>query len=168
MHIPKTGVTAVGSALAGLGINRQGHSFQLTHMRHGDRALVIVRDPLRRFVSAYDWLVDHDETFAFPTADSLALDMEGAWLAQPRELELFKPLTWWLFDAATVLSKASWIAHTETLDEDYARLGIGAPLPLHGAPARNEGTHHSTLSPAAADALREWYAEDYELLEALP
>lgn len=121
-------------------------------------AIVIVRDPVSRFRSAWD----------FHGAD----DLEAA-LGDDRYA--FRPQSWWLVDAETARQRCAYIARTETLDEDFphilALLGLSPAdyrLPRRGERRRNESPHRTTFSSSALALIRARYAADYSLLSEVP
>lgn len=141
VHIPRTGGLALTEALRGSGIRAGGHNVL---PEPGEDCITILRDPVARFVSAYD----HQQ----PDLDieELARDPSlGGWF--------FQPAARWL-DGLTPV----WVGHTETLAADVDRLGVG-PLPA----GYNASTRRSSLSPDGIAAVRRYYAEDYDLLERL-
>ena len=178
LHIPKTGGLALAHGLDGH-IHRFGHGTTLRAIP--DPAVTIVRDPIARFVSAWDMCARQGKHFKveysrWPTASLAAVSEEAmAWLAE-KYLHAFYPLTWWLESADYARSRLWYIAHTETLDADFAviceRLGLeGLHLPAIGDQHRNDHAQHgsskSVLDADAAIALREYYDDDYRLLEEL-
>ena len=90
---------------------------------------------------------------------------------------LKKPLVWWTGPAAEFrgkLHKVLYIARQETLDEDWPRLRSLLALPSHiELPSdpiqahRFTGSDDRSLTPEMVDAIKEWYADDYRLLEAI-
>lgn len=158
IHPPRTGGTLAASLLP---VHRNGHTFRLAHVRDGDRAVVFLRDPLARFVSAFDYTKRHSERVGggyfdaitrFPSASAFALTGD-------LDHELFRPLTWWVPSLEGV-----WFAgRTERLRYDLPalaqRLGVRIEVPPHRAPVR------SALSQKARHYLRRHYAADYALLE---
>ena len=162
IHIPKTAGTALASAL-GRAVHRNGHPFRLSHLKPGDLAITVVRDPVERFRSAFAWSA-RQQLWRWPSADALALD--GPELTD----DVFKPQSWWLDGE---LGRLLWVGRTETLDADVrglaSLLGIGdIRLPMPGSVERNATPHpHPPLSAEALEALRERYADDYALLEDL-
>ena len=148
IHIPRTGGLALTEALRGTGVRADGHRFKLSDP-DVDEAITIVRDPVARFISAYD------------VAAPAGVSIED--LARDPSL-----IGWWFLDRAVTWLDCEkpllWVGRTETLAQDVERLrvlipGIG-PLPRY-----NESRRHSTLSSEGQAAVRDWYADDYALLE---
>jgi len=175
MHIPKSGGVALSHALHGY-MQRMGHKSNLEALPLWPPIVTILRDPVERWVSAWDMTQQQrcpPEYGKWPSASDCALDpgalewLEGYWG------QLFVPATWWLRDADYARSRLWYICHTETLDEDWRTIrdAIGAvdcAMPPVGNGHRNAqpGTK-SLLTPEAVAAVRAYYADDYELLEGL-
>lgn len=174
IHIPKTGGSALAQAYATSGaINRNGHAFTLSWLKPGDDAVTIVRDPVARFVSSFNFIAarrSEESPVPWPWTEPEELARElGTDLARevlPR-IEVFTPQGHWLDGD---LSRLIWVGHTETLYADFvelkAMLGLDA-LPLPG-PAANTGPPHQPLTQQAIDAIHAHYADDYALIERLP
>lgn len=149
VHIPRTGGLGLTEALRGSGVSAMGHRPRASTV---DDAITIVRDPVARFISAYDHQrpdVDIEELAQDPSLGGWFFDRQTAWLDDE------KPLL--------------WVGHTETLDRDFERLGSLLGLPdARLTPGYNASRSHSTLSPEGAASVRTWYAEDYALLARLP
>lgn len=162
--------------------HRNGHAFTVRDLKHGDKGVGLVRDPVARFRSAWDfqWAGKTPREAVlgrWPSIDHLALALHD-----PETLPrlhgilgwLFEPLVRWYVDAETALASCVWIGHTESLDRDWPRLlelvGLDPaayPLPPPGNKRRNERVQYTPMSPDAEAAVRAFYAEDYRLLEAL-
>ena len=175
MHLPKTGGVALAHALHGY-VQREGHKSRLESMPLWPPIITILRDPVERWISAWDMTQQQrcpPEYGKWPSASACALDPEAlAWL-EGYWGQVFVPAVWWLRDIDYARSRLWYIAHTETLTQDFEiiRDAIGAtdcvmPRPGHGHRNANQGVK-SVLTPEAEAALREHYAADYELLEAL-
>ena len=153
-----------------------GHETRLEHLPIWPPIITIVRDPVSRWVSAYDMVARQKRHVAemdrWPTANDVALDPEGrAWL-DGYWGRVFHPQTFWLRDAKYALARCWYIAHTETLDDDFEiiRTAIGATecnMPSKPSLRNANQADKSVLSDEAQAVLREHYAEDYELLEGL-
>jgi len=185
LHIPKTGGSALRAALRGTGAKRWGHSYVLgprdeeagrdgyrynVGQADGARFLVTVRDPVRRFVSAYAWSRDRLGHRGYPDADSLARDLNREALGNV----VFQPQVDWLISAERLAQPdILWIGHTETLAADFERLrailGLddSHQLPAVGDVKRNASRYSDTLSPLGEANVRDWYAEDFRLLEGV-
>lgn len=148
VHIPRTGGLALTEALRGTGVVARGHALRLSMV---GEAITIVRDPIARFISAYDHQrpdIDIEELAQDPS--------RGGWF--------FDPMTAWLDVDRPLL----WVGHTETLAADVARLWDLLGFVGHLPAGYNASRQHSTLSPEGQAAVRAWYADDYALLERLP
>jgi len=166
LHIPKTGGTALALALYGH-VVRHGHTVRLDALPAGGQAIVFVRDPVARFVSAFDFARRADEQNRdgyFRQVEAFASVSDFA-LRGDHGHPIFRPLTWWLDDLAD--PRLYFVGRTEHLERDFAVLAslMGLhdrnlpPLPAHPG---------STLSAMAEAYIRERYADDYALLEDLP
>jgi hypothetical protein len=119
----------------------------------------------------------------FSTPQELADALTKRWGPKRKKAEfamnsirhLRRPMIWWTGEAPEFskrLSQVVYIARQETLDEDFARLksllDLPADLELPSDPVqahRYTGPNDKSLTPKMVDALREWYAADYALLE---
>ena len=175
MHVPKTGGTALAHAL-GRHVHRMGHKTRLQDMPLWPPIITVVRDPVDRWVSAFDMCLRQKrhvpEFDRWPTATEAALDPEGmAWLQSYWD-PAFTPQTWWLRDARYALKRCWYIAHTETLSDDFETireaLGAKGEMPRAKDSRRNANTDaKSHLTAEARAAVREYYADDYQLLRRL-
>lgn len=119
----------------------------------------------------------------FPTPQELALALAKrrgkkraqAEFAMNSIRHIRRPMTWWIGDVNHLrekLPQIAYIARQETLDEDWPRLKVLLALPpdlhLPSDPVqahRTTGDIDRTLTPKMMDALRDWYADDYALLD---
>lgn len=119
----------------------------------------------------------------FSTPQELAEALTKGWGPQRKKAEfamksirhLRKPMIWWTGTADEFRSKLGrvlYIARQETLDEDFQRLkkllDLPADLALPSDPVqahRFTGDADRSLTPKMVAALREWYADDYALIE---
>lgn len=86
-----------------------------------------------------------------------------------------EPLSFWLGDPQQLManrSKILFVGQQESLAEDVARLsqilGLVTPLALPTDPVqahRNPTNRSSSLSERGTAAIREWYADDYALID---
>ena len=176
LHVPKTGGVALATAL-GRHVVRMGHDMRLEDYPLWPPIISIVRDPVARWISAWDMTYQPNrnipEYVRWPTANDAALDPEAlAWL-ESYWGRAFWSQCYWLRDAVYTLSRCWYIAHTETLDEDFAiiRDAIGAmgcemPARTSGRRNANQGVK-SILTPVAETAIRAHYHDDYALLRGL-
>ncbi len=175
MHVPKTGGVALSHAL-GRHVHRMGHETRLEDLPLWPPIITIVRDPVARWVSAYDMVARQKRHVAemdrWPTASDIALDPEGrAWL-ESYWGRAFTPQVHWLRDAKYALRRCWYIAHTETLDSDFEAMrdALGATecvMPIKAALRNANQAEKSILSPEAQGAIRQHYAADYEVLGGL-
>jgi len=153
-----------------------GHETRLEELPLWPPIITIVRDPVARWISGYDMVTRQKrhvpEFDRWPTADAIALDPEGrAWLGSYWG-RVFDPQVRWLRSARYAERRCWYIAHTETLDADFEtmREALGAiecVMPIKAALRNANQADKSVLSPAAQAAIREHYAADCELMEAL-
>ena len=170
LHIGKTGGTALKAALhratdatettTALGIlHVHGHDMTLDRLPEGDVAVCFLRDPVTRFVSAFDsryrrgrprynrrWSIAETIAFTmFPTAASLAEaladDRSAAKFAMRSIQHLNRHYTHWLgpVDAsATRRERLAFVGRQETLTDDVERLRrllhLSQPLELPDDP----------------------------------
>jgi hypothetical protein len=173
-HIPKTGGSALATALD-RHVHRMGHNTRLEDMPLWPPIITIVRDPVERWISAWDMCRRQrhvTEYQRWPTAEVAALDPEALDWLEGYWGKAFTPQSWWLRDAKYALKRCWYIAHTETLTEDFEtiRLAIGAiECSMPDSPGRRNANpgEKSELSLEAELALTARYAEDYELLAGL-
>ncbi len=197
LHVGKTGGSAVKAALrpvATVGPNRldlHGHDFTLEQVAPDERFFFAIRDPVKRFVSAFysrrrggappsraPWSRAEEAAFArFTTANDLAeqLDSEPAARAAMNEIvHIRSHYSAWFGSPEQLLARRDSllaVLRTEHLDDDFARLldrlGLTgrATLPddhrAHPGPA---GVDRS-LSDRAVVNLRDWYADDAAFLD---
>jgi hypothetical protein len=172
LHIPKTAGSALRHALRGVpGVVRWGHSYALQTAAPGRRYLVTLRDPVARFLSAYTWDRPRITKRGPTTAEELALSLDNV---RTSDLVTFRPQVAWVESAERLRQPdILWVGRTETLDADFERLrelldlDETHQLPPHGHKRRNDQLYDHPLSPAAEVAIREHYAADCALLEAL-
>jgi len=175
LHTPKCGGLALAAALGGQG-HRWGHSSRLRDLP--DPAITVIRDPVARWVSAYDMVARQFKQW--PEADGLTAStaaLSDEWRSWLRERfpHVWYPLHRWLRTPAYVLHRGVVVLRTETLDRDWldvkARYGLTGTLPRPGERHRNDhaqhGTVRSSLTPRAEARLRDLYADDYWFLETL-
>jgi hypothetical protein len=175
LHIPKTGGVALSRAL-GRHVFSMGHTSRLEDLPIWPPIITIVRDPAARFVSAWDMVYRQKsgipEFERWPTPSEAALVPEArAWL-EDYWGRAFLPQVHWLRDASYALGRCWYIAHTETLTRDFETIRdalglVGCEMPMTVARRNANPGEKSTLTDAAAAAIREHYADDIRLLEAL-
>ena len=156
VHIPKTGGTALATAIGPFGVRRPGHDLKLSGVPKEDTAITIVRDPLERFVSAF-WHVATRKLFPWNSPNALALKMPDFEMSSL----VFRPQVTWLDSNHDLL----WVGNTATLGHDFLRLKrlLGLPEDVHLAPRPPK--REVRLSSRAITNLRSFYAADYQLLE---
>lgn len=172
LHVGKMGGTALLTALEHVahefGIVCHDHFFRLQDIPQEDWAVVIVRDPTTRFVSAFnsrlrlgrpranfEWTLEEAVAFTrFPTPNALA---EALSSDDPNEFEATRaamkgifhvnmPLTYWLVDKDTLKARSSrlLVCLQEQLDDDFERLktlfGLPPNIRLPGDPIQAHRT----------------------------
>ncbi len=193
LHIPKTGGTAIRTALETAGtagdssaVRFFGHGCSLDQLREHD-VVFVIRDPIERVISAfysrrrmgrprYDSAHTPGEAITFgrwPELEPLILDVaagdpdaQSAWDAVPH----LRPLSAWLVDAEAIEGpNIAYIAHLPTLDREWPAMcgiwGISAAsdLPTSPVAAHRAPERPPDLSQAARDALRLLLDDDYRL-----
>lgn len=139
---------------------------------------------LRQGAPRYDVPWNNAERLAFgwfQTPQALGDALAGSGMDRTRAVQAMEgirhvkwPHSHWLRGPKYLRKRSdriAFIARQETLSDDWERLKVAfelAPelaLPTDPVSAhRTDPAQDKTLSPAARDALREWYAKDYELL----
>lgn len=163
VHIPKTGGTSLNALPL---VKRWEHHNRLSDVP--DPAIVILRDPVDRFRSAFDmykmqrhYLGSLDE-FMADLDEHLSHDWPGY---------AFRPQTWWVDD--DIASRDVLILRTEWLDALYGDLlpGIGSLRRNESRPIWSQSPPiwwtKTRLLPKYRARIRRRYAEDYDLLERL-
>lgn len=125
---------------------------------------------------AFEWFSSPQEL-----ADALA----SVWPPKRKKAEfamgainhLKKPLVWWTGpadDFRSKLPKVLYIARQETLNDDWFRLRsllrLPSDLELPSDPVqahRFTGNDDKSLTPKMVGAVKDWYADDYRLLEVV-
>jgi hypothetical protein len=203
LHIGKTGGTALKAALSSAGVTTtafgelhvHGHSTTITDLHDGDLAICFLRDPITRFVSAFDsrrrmgrprylsrWSMREALAFArFRTAadlaEALAAGRRDAHFAMASISHLNRHYTHWLgpVEGHQLRQKRLiFVGRQESLTEDVLRLrtllDIKEALRLPDDPVaahRNPTTYHRPLSDRAIAALSDWYRDDLAILSEL-
>ena len=198
LHIGKTGGTALKHALAPVaearGIVLHDHETRLTDIPSGERAVLVLRDPLARFVSAFhsrrrqgrprhDWPWSEGERAAyahFDDPDALACAFAAgdpeAIAAMEAIAHIRTPQVWWTGSPEALRARRDdllLVGRCETLADDFARLRalLALPadlrLPTGDVEAhRNPPGADTRLSEPSREALRRHYAADLALLGA--
>lgn len=164
-HIGKTGGTALKQALldhrvaSGYELLLHGHDVRLAHVPPGESFMFAIRDPLSRFVSAfngrlredrpryhYPWREEERIAFSiFETPDDLASGLSSRNRKRRKQAEramrgighINTPYRFWFGDERVFEARAPdlfFIAFQETLDDDFEllkeRLGLPPELRL--------------------------------------
>jgi len=205
IHIGKTGGTALKAVLSHHNMNRKSDPIELyrhemtlpllVDSSHVTRAIFFVRDPVSRFVSAFNSRLRRDprkkklnwsreEEFAFSKftkPNELAEALSSA--SQRRDAEramrgiqhVREPLSYYL-DSTNFLERNKhrifFIGRQETFDDDVyflkRMLGIEPEIlpPSSTVDAnRTPPTMSTELTKRAIDNIKAWYEEDYPILE---
>ncbi len=169
------------------------HKFHLKDVPDGEHAFFCLRDPIDRFFSAWysrvtegrpryyvPWSDAERRAYElYPTPQALAADLaakdepyEQAKWAMNHIIHL-KPVWRKLASASTLdreLPKIVYIAMQETLDQDFENLKRILNLPDRLKLPQGKAAHKRTepvdksLDDAGREALRRYYAKDYELI----
>lgn len=198
LHIGKTGGTAIKHALRSNDVTRcrygeliwHSHRFTLRDATDNDSVFFCVRDPLRRFLSAFDsrkrkgqpryyseWTDAEQETFKRwqspnDLGHAIAEGDPSAVNAVRSIRHVQRPLRHWLGSPQLLRrGRVAYIARLETLSVEWPRirdtLGIPESVELPTDPVH---AHHATSAPQGLDdiataALRGLFADDYVLLD---
>jgi hypothetical protein len=174
-HIGKTGGTALNETLlehrdaCRYRLLFGGHTLTLRDVPAGERFMFVIRDPLTRFVSAfngrlredrpryhYPWREKEKVAFAiFKTPDQLATALSSVNVTERRQAEdamrgighVNTPYSYWFEDEETFRSRVSdlfFIGFTERLNVEFELLKRKLGLPPHIRLPQDEMTAHRT------------------------
>jgi hypothetical protein len=177
LHVGKTGGTALKHVLAAhqdeadYRLLFRGHEVGISGVPAGERFMFLIRDPLSRFVSAfngrlredrpryhYPWREEEREAFAiFRTPNELALALSSAdperRAAAVRAMNgighLNTPYSFWFGDEAAFRSRVPdvfFIGFQDRLDEDFEALRRRLGLPATAQLPRDDTTAHRAPS----------------------
>jgi hypothetical protein len=175
LHIGKTGGTALkhvlleNQAAARCQLLFRGHDVTLTDVPVGERFMFLIRDPLTRFVSAfngrlredrpryhYPWREEERIAFAiFKTPDQLAVALSSPNAAERAQAEaamhgighVNTPYTFWFPDESAFRARLPdlfFIGLQDRLDEDFELLKRKLGLPGDATLPRDETVAHKT------------------------
>ncbi len=175
LHIGKTGGTALKHVLrehqdaSRYQLLFRGHDVTLADLPAGERFMFLIRDPLTRFVSAfngrlredrpryyYPWRDEEKVAFAiFKTPDQLAVALSSADDAEREQAEqamggighVNTPYTFWFPDESAFrarLSDVFFIGLQDRLNEDFELLKRKLGLPDHLRMPSDETVAHKT------------------------
>jgi hypothetical protein len=173
IHIPKTGGSSIRKKLP-LDVNVIGHnlrhpSFQLYRKNKEDFVFAFVRDPLDRFISAFNYLQqggrnEHDNMDAYYSgAKALSIEefaekrLQGvaAW-----QIHLL-PQTFWLQHA-----QADYIGRFENLSEDFQRVCWVKGIDAGYLDIQNRSKKQDEIDVKRMQRyVHKVYEEDYEFIE---
>jgi hypothetical protein len=174
-HIGKTGGTALGETLLRYGdtsryrLSFGGHTLTLRDVPTGEKFMFVIRDPMSRFVSAfngrlredrpryhYPWRDEEKVAFAiFKTPDQLATALSARHRVTRRKAEdamrgighVNTPYSYWFDDERTFLERVRdlfFIGFTERLDDDFELLKCKLGLPPQAKLPQDETRAHRT------------------------
>lgn len=174
LHVGKTGGTALNHALVEhQGVSRyrpvfRGHEATLADVPVGERYLFVIRNPLSRFVSAfnsrlregrpryhYPWRDEERVAFAiFATPDELATALSSGDPMRREQAEqamkgighLNTPYSFWFGEAADFRARLSdlfFVGFQERLDDDFEVLKQKLGLPPAAQLPRGEAAHQA-------------------------
>lgn len=200
IHISKTGGTAIKNALKdhlltpSFMIFPEPHRITMRDIPNGHRIMFVTRDPVARFVSAFDsrqrqglpsrfapWREGEEIAFQlFPNANSLALALNPDHPEHANALKAMKSIrhlrhTYWDWFGDENALRKRWedilfIGRIETFDADFRRLVDLLDLPQEIAlPSDSKRANRSDssepLSPEAEIWVKQWFQKDYEFIE---
>jgi hypothetical protein len=175
LHIGKTGGTALKHVLAEhqdtsrYQLLFRGHDITLADVRVGEQFMFLIRDPLTRFVSAfngrlredrpryhYPWRDEERVAFAiFKTPDQLAVALSSADVEEREQAEaamhgighVNTPYTFWFPNESVFrarLSDVFFIGLQDRLDDDFELLKRRLGLPDEARMPRDQTVAHKT------------------------
>jgi hypothetical protein len=179
LHVGKTGGTALNHALVEYAATARyrpvfgGHQLTLTDIPPGERFMFLIRDPLSRFVSAfnsrlregrpryhYPWREDERAAFAlFKTPDQLGTALSSGDTEERTQAEqamraighVNTKYSSWFGDATDFRARLSdlfFLGFQDSLDEDFELLKRKLGLPAHAQLPRGDAAHQA---PAGFD-----------------
>jgi hypothetical protein len=174
-HVGKTGGTALNEVLlehrdaCRFGLLFGGHTLTLRDVPAGERFMFVIRDPLTRFISAfngrlredrpryhYPWRDEEKVAFAiFKTPDQLAAALSSSDAKVRRQAEdamrgighVNTPYSYWFEDEEEFRSRVSdvfFIGLTERLNDDFELLKRKLGLPREARLPQGETAAHRT------------------------
>lgn len=172
LHIPRTGGTARQSALINDDVARHpetgtcyfaGHGRYMSDVRQQDTPVIFLRDPLQRFVSAWEHIWRKNRIiYEWRSIEELALDLPHAEPKISKRIPIFMPQARW-FDSERpdVL-----VGYTESMAGDIDTImGRHVTLPSLTHPTANASKDRGvTLSVNGAMHVLDYYAEDIDLI----
>ncbi len=201
LHIGKSGGTAVNAALEPVRssgryeIVLDGHDVNLRQIPAGDRFCFVVRDPLERFVSAFNdrqrwshpryhqpWTLEEERAYGwFTTADSLGRGLSSAddglraaaFEAMATIYHVRHSYWHWFCDPGYFQSRLDdllYVMWLPNLPASFARLcrllEVRAELPVDDVGAHRDPGHMPRhLSAVASENLRLWFRRDFEFID---
>jgi hypothetical protein len=181
-HIGKTGGTALKEALlehrdsSTYDLLLHGHAVTLADVPVGEKYMFVLRDPLKRFVSAfngrlredrpryhYPWREEERIAFSiFKTPESLATSLSARSRRERREAEaamrgighVNTPYSYWFGNEETFrrrLPDLFFIGFTDRLDDDFEQLKPRLGLPQDARLPHDETVAHRAPAGYSAD-----------------
>jgi hypothetical protein len=163
LRIPKAASSSLATTLSGIAFTPV-HEFALVHVPDGKLAIAVLRDPIERFRSAWDMLTtwpDRHLLERFRTIDHFVEMGPKTWMSAEWGCG-FWPSSWWLTSADYVRERGAIVIDYRTFNEDIT--GMGFPLPAVSHPSSVKET---VLSERSRKRLRNYYQDDYNLMEGL-
>ena len=163
LRIPKAASSALTSAFQNVAFVPT-HYYPLIFAPEGKLVFAVMRDPLERFRSAFDQFTTWPKRHLlerFSTIDDFVAAGPKEWTSSDWGCG-YTPSSWWLKSVGFVRERGAIVLDYRTFSEDLVRMGLPRPGRSHSSVRRG-----TILSQRSRDTLREYYSDDYRLMEGL-